>query len=56
MKELLNEIEKGFEKITNESYSSIGFVKGFGSKAYVNKRIDLLREQLLDMKKELWRY
>ena len=48
MTRLLNEILKGVENynkrmLSNEQYDT---PKGNGSKAYVNKRIDLLREYL----------
>ena len=56
MKELLNDIEKGIEernKLQKENKYYITDVQGKGSKAYIIKRIDLLREKLLEVKKEL---
>ena len=64
MKELLNDIEKGIEFRKNRkptaSYEYQGKInyyiqdtQGLGSKAYIIKRIDLLREKLLEVKKEL---
>ena len=56
MKELLNDIEKGIEernKLQKGKEWYITEVKGKGSKAYITKRIDLLREKLLEVKKEL---
>jgi hypothetical protein len=59
MKDLLNDIEKGIEernklqKLQKESKYYIADVQGKGSKAYITKRIDLLREKLLEVKKEL---
>ena len=50
MKELLDDIEKGIEE-RNKSWNKD--VQGKGSKAYIIKRIDILREKLLEIKKEL---
>jgi len=56
MKELLDDIEKGIEernKLQKETKHNYTDVQGKGSKAYIIKRIDLLREKLLEVKKEL---
>ena len=56
MKELLNDIEKGIEerkKLQKDNKYYYTDVQGKGSKAYIIKRIDLLREKLLEVKKEL---
>ena len=56
MKELLNDIEKGIEeinKLQKENKYYIKDVQGKGIKAYIIKRIDLLRKKLLEVKKEL---
>ncbi len=51
MKDLLNEIEQGLKEY--EKCKHGWGVHGKGSKSYVTKRIDLLREKLLDIKKSL---
>jgi hypothetical protein len=52
MKELINEIENGIKEY-NKLTTGYNCVKGIGSKAYITKRIDLLREKLLELKKNL---
>ena len=52
MEELLKEIIKGKKEYEQGARNS-ALNKGIGSKAYVIKRIDLLREQLLEIKKDL---
>ena len=54
MEELLKEIIEGkkvYDKENNHGYT-LGN-RGIGSKSYMIKRIDLLREKLLEIKKEL---
>lgn len=56
MEELLKEIIKGkkeLDKRKKGDYYMYADNKGIGTKSYVTKRIDLLREQLLEMKKEI---
>ena len=48
LKEIINGIKK-YEKRENRWEC----IKGVGSKSYIIKRIDLLREELLDIKKSL---
>lgn len=52
MEKLLKEIQEGIKEYAkyNNNYS---FIKGKGSKAYITKRIDILREELLQIKKDL---
>ena len=55
MQELLQEILDGTEqyKLSNCNRS---WSRGIGSKSYIIKRIDLLREKLLELKKDLQQY
>lgn len=64
MKELLEEIIKGIDyrkkdrpkrsyEYNGETHYYIECNRGKGSKAYIIKRIDLLREKLLEEKKKL---
>jgi hypothetical protein len=50
MEQLLKEILKGVKEYNPHCYPAI---KGIGSKAYIYKRIDLLREELLELKKSI---
>lgn len=54
MEELLKEILEGKQILDKEQngYNS-KLIKGKGSKAYIVKRIDLLRKKLLELKKTL---
>lgn len=55
MEELLKEIIEGkreYEKNQKRPYAD-QVARGKGTKLYLTKRIDLLREKLLDIKKEL---
>lgn len=57
MEKMLREIRNGIRKRehikikTGRNY--VYGVKGIGSKAYIIKRIDFVRDELLEMKKEL---
>lgn len=53
--ELSKEITKGYEewKIGSKKNWSEQPTRGIGTKSYVCKRIDLLREKLLEIKKEI---
>ena len=57
LRELLNQIKDGvrerqrLSKSYSESY--LWGIKGKGSKQYISKRIDVLREELLEIKKGL---
>lgn len=55
MQELLQEILEGTEqyKLSN---CNRNLSRGIGSKSYIIKRIDLLREKLLELKKDLQQY
>lgn len=50
MEELLKEIIEGVETYNNMK-NNMKYFKGKGSKAYVIRRIDLLRDELLKLKK-----
>lgn len=55
MKKLLEEIiegKKSYDIEKRKNYSSRAS-RGIGTKQYIIKRIDLLREQLLELKKEV---
>lgn len=55
MEKLLKEIiegKKAYDVEKNKKYCDRA-ARGIGTKQYVTKRIDLLREQLLEIKKEL---
>lgn len=52
MEELLKQIKQGV-KAYEQSNHNRDYNKGLGSKLYITKRIDLLREQLLTLKKSL---
>lgn len=52
MEELLKEIQQGVKEYKNNTYNH-DLNKGKGSKSYITKRIDLLREKLLELKKSL---
>lgn len=52
MEELLKEIQQGVKEYKNNDYN-YDLIKGKGSKSYITKRIDLLREKLLELKKSL---
>ena len=52
MEKLLKEIIEG-KKAYEKAKNGYVYLHGKGSKQYVIKRIDLLREQLLELKKEL---
>lgn len=49
MKKLLEEIYVGIKAINN----GLGSGKGLGTKSYISKRIDLLREYLGELKESL---
>jgi len=54
MEKLLQEIIDGtntYKENHSEVYHEVS--RGIGTKAYVIKRIDLLREQLLELKKDI---
>ena len=53
--ELAKEIDIGYETYLKERKKnwSEQAARGIGTKSYVVKRIDLLREKLLEMKKEV---
>ena len=56
MEQLLKEILKGkkeLDKTKDGEWYMCSNQRGIGSKSYVMKRIDLLREQLLELKKEI---
>lgn len=53
MEQLLEEIIRGAEILDKKEGHNWQLERGIGSKAYVVKRIDLLREQLLELKKSL---
>ena len=55
MKELLQEILDGTEQY-KASNCNRSWSRGIGSKSYIIKRIDLLREKLLELKRELKEY
>lgn len=55
MEELLQEILDGTEQY-KASNCNIDLNRGIGSKSYIIKRIDLLREKLLELKKDLKEY
>lgn len=52
MEELLKEIIEGKEAY-DKSNKNRYYTKGKGSKAYIVRRIDLLRDQLLELKQSL---
>ena len=55
MEEDMKEIIKGYEQFKKEQKKNYfdRASRGIGTKSYVIKRIDLLREKLLQMKKEI---
>lgn len=55
MQELLQEILDGTEQYKASNCNS-SWSRGIGSKSYIVKRIDLLREKLLELKRDLKEY
>lgn len=55
MEDILKEIIEGIKeyKINEKRPYNMQVSRGKGTKSYVIKRIDFLREKLLDMKKEI---
>ena len=55
MEELLKEIINGYETYKKEKKKDYleRAARGIGTKFYITKRIDLLRKQLLNIKKEI---
>lgn len=52
MEELIKEILQGAKEYEKNKHNIVT-PQGIGSKSYVTKRIDLLREKLLELKKSL---
>lgn len=53
--ELAKEVEKAYKEAKKHD-NSIDYLKGLGSKAYAKRRIELLQDELMQMKNELKSY